>query len=146
MATHPQHVRVVHDQLGPFSKGMVVRANRFSPDDLERFKQAGAIEMSSDPDESEDVRNLSLAETVRFPSQFVLPNVPHTDASPEEIRGKMGVPPEAASVINADVAETLSARTQAASGAPERSPSGQSTISPEVADQLKAEDEAKKNR
>jgi hypothetical protein len=106
------YVRVLHGELGPFSQGDVVRAERF--DELDRLLAAGAVAFVAEAeDESARVRGLSLADTMRYPSQWTLPNVPHTDASADEVRGHLGVPPQAASPTTARTEAMTNERAEA---------------------------------
>lgn len=104
------HVEVVHDLVGNYSKGAIVRADRF--EHLDHLIAAGAV-VYTDNDEESAVPGVrqSLPETLRDGQNVTMPNMPRTDVDPDTVRALMGVDAAEASVTTA---RTLDADAAAA--------------------------------
>jgi hypothetical protein len=133
-----EYVRVLHQGVGPYEQGTVIRKNRFDADQLAHLEAAGAIADAEDAEGEMPVGRLSLDETMRDSSSYTLPNIPNTDVDADTVRAKMGVPREVAAVTTARTIQA-DADSAARQSIGEPSPTGKSHLQPEVAEALHQE-------
>jgi len=134
-----EYVRVVHQAVGPWEQGAILRKNRFDDSQLAHLEAAGAIEDVDADAEMPGGARLTLTETMQGGS-YTLPNIPNTDVDPDMVRSKMGVPRETAAVTTAQTIQA-DAVASVAQVEGELSPSGKSHLQPDVAEALREEEQ-----
>lgn len=94
-------VEVVHGMVGKYPRGSILKASVFGTE-LPRLLELGAVrESDSDRDWDASMSHQTLHEAIHSGSPPTLPNVPYIDATPDEVRARMGGDTTGATIITA---------------------------------------------